>query len=138
MKEENDDVKSSLENEFGIQNAKLLFGPKAASDLIDIWSGIDQTFAKDICNYSYGSIYSRKVLPTKTRELCAVMTLTAMDKQSALAFHVKASLRSGSSVEEVQEAILQAHLYAGIPCVMNALKTLNKILEEEEFNLKSI
>lgn len=126
----NDNLKNKLKSEFGIKNAAKLFGEEAADALAGVWSDVDEEFAKAICNYSYGTMYSREVLSQKTRELCAVMTLTALDKQPALGFHVKAALRCGASKDEVREAILQAHLYAGIPCVMPSLATMNQVVKE--------
>ena len=126
----NEVIKNKLAKEPGLKQAAKIFGDIAADRLATAWSELDEDFAKAICNYSYGTMYSREILSQKVRELCAVMTLTALDKQPALAFHIRASITCGASVEEVTEAIIQAHLYAGIPCIMSSLATLKKVLEE--------
>ena len=114
----------------GIAGARKIFGNSAAEALADIWSELDPQVGQAMCDHAYGTMYSREVLTQRERELCAVMTLTALDKQGALGFHVKAALQCGATREEVEEAIVQAHLYAGYPCVMSSLATMKRVFSE--------
>ncbi len=125
-----DERKADLSGEPGIRNAARIFGEEAAKKIADSWADQDPAFARAICNYAYGFMYSREILSQKQRELCAVAVLTALDKQAALAFHVRAAHLHGATREEIAEAICQAHLYAGIPCTMNGLETWRKVFRE--------
>ncbi|MBI3269973.1 MAG: carboxymuconolactone decarboxylase family protein [Planctomycetes bacterium] len=121
-----------LSKEPGIQQAGKVFGEGIARMLAEFWSDMDEHFARSLCNYAYGDMYSREILPQRVRELCAVAVLTALDQQNALAVHIQAALRNGASPKEVAEAICQAHLYAGIPCTMNGLVTFRRVVKELE------
>jgi 4-carboxymuconolactone decarboxylase len=122
-----------LSGEPGIRQAARIFGRDLAAAIAASWSDVDPEFARAICNYAYGTMYARDVLPARDRELCVVMTLTALDKQPQLAAHIQAALHCGATRAEVTEAILQAHLYAGIPATMNGLATLRTVLASARF-----
>ncbi len=126
------DAKKTLDltQEPGIRHAAKIFGEESAQKLADFWSDYDEHFARTLCNYAYGEMYGRTILSQKQRELCAVASLTSLGKQKALAFHIKAALHQGASREEVVEVICQVHIYAGIPCLHDALETYKLVIEE--------
>lgn len=129
-------TKTDLSQEPGIKNAEKIFGKEIANRIADFWAtDVDADFAKEICNYAYGFMYSRNVLSPKQRELCSCMALTVINHQDELAAHIKAAINCGATVKEITEVIIQAHLYAGIPATMSGLKTLRSALGKEEVDL---
>ena len=122
--------KLDLRNEPGIRHAAKIFGEEKAEMIAEFWSDLDEHFAKAICNYSYGEMYSRDVLPQRDRELCAVMALTCLAKPLALKVHVEAALTCGATKKEVTEVICQAHIYAGIPATMDGLVIMREAIAE--------
>ena len=77
-----------------------------------------------------GRLYSRDVISQRERELCAVAALTVSHFWEELHIHCHAALNVGATREEVAEVIFQMTTYAGVPCMVEGLKTLKKVLQE--------
>jgi 4-carboxymuconolactone decarboxylase len=56
--------------------------------------------------------------------------LTALGKPIELKLHVKGALTNGLSVAEIQEALLHATVYCGIPAGLEAFRAANEALKE--------
>lgn len=67
-------------------------------------------------------MYSRSVIDQKTRELCAVASMVAMNALPQVRAHVSGALAAGATIEETKEVILQQAVYAGLPYTMQALR----------------
>ena len=83
-----------------------------------------------VTEYCWGAIWTREGLPRKTRSLLNIAMLTALNRQHELKLHVMGALRNGCSQQEVQEALLQATIYAGVPAGVEAFRTAREALTE--------
>jgi 4-carboxymuconolactone decarboxylase len=57
-----------------------------------------------------------------TRSLLNVVMLTALGRPRELGLHVRGAIRNGCTREEIQEALLQVAVYAGVPAGMEAFR----------------
>ena len=83
-----------------------------------------------VTEYCWGSIWSRPGLERKTRSLINLAMLTALNRPHELAGHVRGALRNGCSEEEIQEVLLQAAVYCGLPAALDSFRVAEKVLEE--------
>jgi 4-carboxymuconolactone decarboxylase len=90
---------------------------------------LDPDLHRYIIDFVYGEVYSGDALDPKTRALCTVAMLAALDQQLQLGVYVRAARRQGASEEEVREVLRQVAVYAGFPSAWNALATMKKSLE---------
>jgi 4-carboxymuconolactone decarboxylase len=91
---------------------------------------LDPDFRRLFEDFAYAGLYSRDVLDHRTRELCAVAALTALNRLGSLESHIRASLHVGATRAEVQEVIFQVSAYAGMPVTLAALDLMRKIYAE--------
>ena len=49
--------------------------------------------------------------------------LTALGKQHELKGHVRGALNNGATVKEIQEVLLHATIYCGVPAAVDAFRT---------------
>jgi len=77
-----------------------------------------------------GALYSREVISQKQRELCAVASLTVLERGNELRAHIHAALNVGATRREVAEVIFQQVTYGGMPVVVEALDVYAKVLGE--------
>ena len=113
------------------KTAEMLFGPpKKGKGPFALWKQFDAELAKHLSMFVTGRLYSREVLTQKQRELCACAALASRNMQHELAIHMDAALRVGASREEVAEVMFQIAVYAGVPCMVEGMQTLKKVLEE--------
>ena len=83
-----------------------------------------------VTEYCWGAIWTREGLPRKTRSLLNIAMLTALNRQHELNLHVMGALRNGCTEQEVQEALLQATIYAGVPAGVEAFRTAHDGIAE--------
>ena len=94
------------------------------------WSErVDPDWARIMNGLLMEGLYSRNVLPTATRELCAVAALTVLQRSEELEAHVRIALRSNPP-EQVREVILQMSVYGGLPVALHALRLFESIVAE--------
>lgn len=78
----------------------------------------------------WGLIWGRPGLDRRTRSLLNIAMLVALGKDAELAVHVKGAVRNGATETEIQEAILQASIYAGLPAGMAGTRVADRALQE--------
>lgn len=83
-----------------------------------------------ITENAWGSVWCRSGLDLKTRSLITVAMLIALGRQHELRGHLLGALNNGVSTEEVQEVLLHAAVYCGIPLAGDAFRTAGAILSK--------
>jgi 4-carboxymuconolactone decarboxylase len=94
------------------------------------WKKFDKQLARQLSMFFTGVLYSREVISQKQRELCAVASLTVLDRHNELRAHIHAALNVGATRQEVAEVIFQQVTYGGMPVVVEALDVYAKVLGE--------
>ncbi len=77
-----------------------------------------------ITRYAWGDIWSRPGLSRAERSMITLTALAVLRQDEELAMHVRAALRIGLSVSQIQEILLQVALYAGVPAANRAFVSL--------------
>jgi 4-carboxymuconolactone decarboxylase len=84
----------------------------------------------------WGEVWTRNGIPKKTRSLITIATLAALKFPTELKGHVRGALRNGCTVEEIQEVLLHATVYCGVPAGVEAFRAAKDVIEtwEKEVN----
>lgn len=77
----------------------------------------------------WGEIWTRGVLPKRTRSLINIATLAALKASTELKIHVHGALRNGCTAEEIQEVLLQSTVYCGVPSGIEAFRAAKDVIE---------
>jgi 4-carboxymuconolactone decarboxylase len=91
-----------------------------------------QEFVTEHC---WGAVWSRPGLGRKERSLVNLGMLTALNRSHELRVHVRGAIRNGCTPEEIQEVLLQAAIYCGVPAAMEAFRVTEAALAELEEEL---
>jgi 4-carboxymuconolactone decarboxylase len=75
-----------------------------------------------VTEYCWGVIWARPGLGRRERSLVNLGMLTALNRSHELSVHVRGALRNGCTPEEIQEVLLQAAIYCGVPAAMEAFR----------------
>jgi 3-oxoadipate enol-lactonase/4-carboxymuconolactone decarboxylase len=86
-------------------------------------------FQDFITRYAWGEIWSRPGLSRAERSIVALTVLAALQHEDELAMHIRAALRNGLTVTQIQEVLLQVGLYAGVPVANRAFAVAKRVLE---------
>ncbi len=82
-----------------------------------------------ISRNAWGDVWQREGLDRKTRSLITVAMLTALGRQHELRGHVRGALNNGATAEEVQEVLLHAAVYCGVPAAADAFRTAAEVVD---------
>jgi 4-carboxymuconolactone decarboxylase len=80
---------------------------------------------------NWGQIWSRPGLELKTRSLCTICALLALERFKYAYGHIRGARRIGITREELAEAVMQLTFYAGLPVVHEGLALVARAFEDE-------
>ena len=112
------------------KTAERLFHTLGGGTGFETWKKFDKDLARQLSMFFTGQLYSREVISQTQRELCAVASLTVLNRANELRAHVHAALNVGATRQEVAEVIFQQVTYGGMPVVVEGLEVLRRVLEE--------
>ena len=112
------------------KTARMLFHTLKGGTGFETWKRFDKELARDLSMFFTGKLYSREVISQKQRELCAVASLTVLNRRNEVHAHIHAALNVGATRQEIAEVIFQQVTYGGIPVVVEALDVFKNVLQE--------
>jgi len=112
------------------KTAHMLFHTLKGGVGFETWKRFDKELARELSLFFTGKLYSREVISQKPRELCALASLTVLNRRNEVRAHIHAALNVGATRQEVAEVIFQQVTYGGMPVVVEALEVFKAVLEE--------
>ena len=82
-----------------------------------------------ITRNAWGDVWQRPGLDLKTRSLITVAMLIALGKQHELKGHVRGALNNGATPQDLQEVLLHASIYCGLPAAVEAFRTAAEVVD---------
>jgi 4-carboxymuconolactone decarboxylase len=83
-----------------------------------------------VTEYCWGAVWSREGLDRKTRSLVNIGMLTALNRSTELAAHIRGAVNNGASREEIQEVLLQTAVYCGMPAGLESFRVAEKVFDD--------
>jgi 4-carboxymuconolactone decarboxylase len=87
-------------------------------------------FQKMTTEWCWGAVWTRPGLDRRTRSMLNLAMLTALNRPNEIRLHVRGALRNGLTVAEIQEVLLQACVYCGVPAALDAFKVAKDAIEQ--------
>jgi alkylhydroperoxidase/carboxymuconolactone decarboxylase family protein YurZ len=100
------------------------------ANLQELMNFFDPDLGVEIGNFILGKLYSRSVIPWRTRQLCTIAALTVLYRPEQLRGHIIYALQAGVTKEEIGEVIIQVAIYGGFPAAIEALKVAKETIEQ--------
>lgn len=85
-----------------------------------------------VTEYCWGAVWTRDGLPRRTRSLLNLVMLTVLNRPHELKLHIRGALNNGCTREEIREAFLQAAVYGGVPCAVDAFRAAKEVFAQAE------
>src|ERR1700739_3018956 len=95
-------------------------------------SSFTEPFQDLITRYAWGEIWMRPGLPRKTRSLITIGMMVALNRGEELRLHLRAAVKNGVTQQEIQEVLLHAAIYCGVPAANSAFHAAEEIFAEEK------
>jgi 4-carboxymuconolactone decarboxylase len=90
----------------------------------------NEPFQDLITRYAWGEIWARPGLPRQTRSLLTLAMMVALNRSDEFRMHVRAAMNNNVTREEIQEVLLQAAIYCGVPAANSAFHVAQEVFAE--------
>ncbi len=116
----------------GMKTRRAVLGDAHVDRTLKNRTKFNEPFQDLITRYAWGEIWNRPGLPKKTRSLLTLSMLVALNRGEEFRMHVKAALSIGVSRDEIQELLLQAAVYCGVPAANAAFHLAEEVFEAQD------
>jgi 4-carboxymuconolactone decarboxylase len=93
-------------------------------------NGFDGPFQELITEAAWGHVWSRPGWSKRERSMVTIALLAALGHYEEMAMHIRATVRTGATENDVREALLHVAIYAGVPVANQAIKVAKQALAE--------
>jgi 4-carboxymuconolactone decarboxylase len=97
-------------------------------------TALPHEFQDLLTRYAWGEIWDRPGLPRHTRSLLTIAMLVALNRPGELRLHLRAARNNGVTPEEINEVLLHAAVYCGLPAANAAFHLAAEELSLERSN----
>ena len=116
----------------GMKTRRAVLGDAHVDRSLKNRNKFNEPFQDLITRYAWGEVWSRPGLPRKTRSLLTLSMLVALNRNEEFRMHLKAALSIGVTRDEIQEVLLQAAVYCGVPAANSAFHAAGEVFEHLE------
>jgi 4-carboxymuconolactone decarboxylase len=114
--------------EQGLETRRAVLGAEHVDRSLAQASDFMRPMQELVTEYCWGAVWSRPGLDRKTRSLLNLGMLTALGSGHELEVHVRGALTNGATQDEIQETLLQAAIYCGVPAAMEAFRRADAVV----------
>ena len=113
----------------GLAMRKQVMGEDFVARAFGNATAFTQPIQQYITRNAWGDVRQRPGLDLKTRSLITVAMLTALGRQHELKGHVRGALNNGATEAEIQEVLLHASIYCGVPAAVEAFRSAAEVVD---------
>jgi 4-carboxymuconolactone decarboxylase len=94
----------------------------------------DGPFQSLITEAAWGTVWAREHWTPRERSMVTLALLAALGHDEEVAMHVRATVNTGASRDDIREAFLHVAIYAGVPAANRAIKIAKDVFAELDAN----
>jgi 4-carboxymuconolactone decarboxylase len=95
-------------------------------------TAFDEPFQELITEAAWSHVWSRPNWTKRERSIVTIALLAALGQHEELAMHVRATVNTGATPEDLREAMLHVAIYGGVPAANHAIKIIKQTLADME------
>jgi 4-carboxymuconolactone decarboxylase len=116
----------------GLRMRRQVLGDAYVQRSLDNTTEFTQPIQELVTEYCWGAVWTRPGLVPRDRSLVNLGMLVALNRPDELKVHIRGALNNGVEPDEIQEVLLQAGVYCGMPAALDAFRIAAAVLEEHE------
>jgi 4-carboxymuconolactone decarboxylase len=116
----------------GLRMRRQVLGDAYVQRSLDNTTEFTQPIQELVTEYCWGAVWTRPGLVPRDRSLVNLGMLVALNRPDELKVHIRGALNNGVEPAEIQEVLLQAGVYCGMPAALDAFRIAAAVLEEHE------
>ncbi|BCH15405.1 MULTISPECIES: 4-carboxymuconolactone decarboxylase [unclassified Mesorhizobium] len=90
----------------------------------------DIPFQDLITEAAWSHVWSRPDITRRERSMITIALLAALKQDEEVAMHIRASVNTGATRDDIREVLLHVAIYAGVPAANHAMKIARKTFDE--------
>ncbi len=90
----------------------------------------DRPFQELITEAAWGTVWARPTWTKRERSMVTLALLAALGHDEEVAMHVRATVNTGATREDICEAFLHVAIYAGVPAANQAIKVAKQVFAQ--------
>jgi len=114
----------------GLRIRREVLGADRVARAYDEADAFNRPFQEFMTEYCWGACWSRPGLDKKTRSMLNLIMLVALNRRDEFKLHVGGAVENGVSEVEIQEVLIQAAVYCGVPAAVSAFKDASEVLAD--------
>ena len=114
----------------GLAIRREVLGPAYVDKSVQGATDMTAPLQKLVTEWCWGEVWGRPGLDRRTRSFLNLAFLTALNRPNEIRLHVRGAINNGVKPEEIQEVILQAAIYCGVPAGIDSMRTARKVFAE--------
>ena len=114
----------------GVQVRRAMWGYDGADGQLDKAGDFIWPLQEVVTKYCFGQTWTRPKLSRKVRSMITMAMLVAMARPHELKVHIQGAIAIGVSKDEIQEILLHAMVYAGVPRGVEGFRAAEEKLKE--------
>ena len=114
----------------GLDVRRAMWGHEGAEGQVDAAGDFIWPMQEVVTRYCFGQTWTRPKLSRKIRSMITLAMLVAMARPHELKVHVRGAIANGVTKDELQEILLHAMVYSGIPRGVEAFRVAEETLKD--------
>ena len=116
----------------GLATRRRVLGAAHVARAQDAQTPFDAPFQALITDAAWGHVWSRGTIPLRERSMMTIALLAGLGNDGELALHLRSIPNTGTSRDDVMEALLHVAIYAGVPRANHAIALARRIFAEAD------
>jgi 4-carboxymuconolactone decarboxylase len=114
----------------GLAMRHTMFGDSGAEDQILAADDFMFPLQDYVTRYCFGETWTRPAVPPNIRSMLTLAMLVAQGRPNEIKVHVRGAVANGVSRSEIQEVMLHAMIYCGVPKAVEGFRCAAEVLAE--------
>lgn len=114
----------------GMATRRAVLGDNHVDRTQSASTDFDRPFQELITEAAWGHVWSRPTWTKRERSIVTIALLAALGQDDEVAMHVRATVNTGASRDDICEALLHVAIYAGVPAANHAIKIAKQVFAE--------
>jgi 4-carboxymuconolactone decarboxylase len=119
----------------GIAVRKEVLGDAHVQKSLDAVTEFSRPIQELVTEYCWGEVWSRDGIDRQTRSMLNLAMLTALNRTHELGVHVRGAINNGVTPTQIQEVLIQAAIYVGVPAALESFRVAERVLTEMGVNV---
>jgi 3-oxoadipate enol-lactonase/4-carboxymuconolactone decarboxylase len=118
--------------EAGLAVRRPVLGAEYVDRALANRSALSAEFQDLVTRYCWGEIWTRPGLPRHTRSLLTIAMTLALNRTDEMRLHMRAARNNGVTRDEIEEVLMQAAIYCGVPAGVSAFRIAAEVFAEQD------